>query len=303
MTNHFLLQDANLKPHLQHIIDYPADPLYNSFIMTGNLFGGTLALEQMRQAFIKKYPEREILQYQGNAIQQLIKSSPLELLLNFHQLHQNLLVILLADLELSRWTKEEQNKLALFLKSLTKNHIQVAVSTSIIANQGYSNSSSITPELWSWFMSGREYTVQSKHLIYTKDLTCALTLEQDEKRFKFLSRWRKSYHFGELYPGILTQDNNLEFNPLMDMRLGLCWFGNFDPPCYIFPRAICPNCGKVKLIPYSCIASMLSGGHVIKFHCLNCHERLATNDALDYYQVLRTYGTRPYYRTKRSNRL
>ena len=297
MTHHFFLNDPNLKNHLQHILEHPADAPYNSFIISGNLFGGTLALEQFRQKLKAKYPNQEILNLQGHGIISFIRSNPLEFLLSFHKLHPNLICALFCDLELSGWTKEDQNKFALFCKGLTKSGVQVLASADI----GLYNSvlPPITPEIWSWYMSAREYTLKPNFITYTKDLTCSLTLEQDKKRFKLFSRLFKSHHFGQLYPGILSQEKHLLFDGHMQTRLGLCWLGEFRSPCYIFPRALCPTCGKVKLIPYSCIASVLSGGHVIKFFCLNCRERLATNDALDYYRVLRFYGTKPYYRARR----
>lgn len=297
MTSNFCLNDPNLKNHLQHILEHPADLQYNSFIISGNLLGANLALAQFLQKLKAKYPDKEIINLQGHGIISFIRSKPLELLLNFHKLHPNLICALFRDLKLSEWTKEEQDKFALFCKSLIKNGVQVLSSADI----GLYNSAlpPITPEMWSWYMSAREYTLKHNLITYTKDLTASLTLEQDKKRFKLFSRLFKSHHFGQLYPGILVQDEHLDFDEHMHTKLGLCWFGEFRPPCYIFPKAICPTCGKVKLIPYSCIASVLSGGHVIKFFCLNCRERLATNDALDYYRVLRFYGTKHDYRARR----
>lgn len=302
MTNNFFLNAPELKSHLRHIVEHPGDPQYNSFIISQNVFGGTLALEWLRKELREKYPDCEFLYLQRYAISDFLRTKPNEMLTNYASLHPKLICVLLADLDAENLNENEQTKLALFLKSLTKRNIQVAASTSIAPHLSYPDGTALTPELWSWFMSGREYILKYNILTYTKDLTCSLTLDQDRKRFKLLSRLlRKSYHFGELYPGILTQDDDLDFNDLMRVKLGLCWLGTFKPPCWIFPRALCPNCGKIKLIPYSCIASVLSGGHVIKFYCLNCHERLATNDALDYFRVLRAYGTRRCYRAKQHN--
>jgi len=198
-------------------------------------------------------------------------------------------------LDLARWTDEEQDKLALFLKTLTNHHIQVAVSCNVGIYDD-AHFPPMTPEMWSWYMSGYQYCLQYGLVTYRKDLTCSLTLEQDRKRWGLLSRLSNSHRFGELYAGVLSKDDNLDFHENMRIELGLCWLGRFDPPAYIFPRAVCPTCRKEKMIPYSCIASVLSGGHVIKFHCLSCRERLATNNALDYFRMMRDYGTRNYYR-------
>lgn len=299
MTNNFLLNSPELKHYLNHIVEHPGDALYNSFIISGDSFGGTLALEKLEKDLSAKYPSREILKYDGYRLIEFISKSSEELLKNFYKLHPNLLCVFVLNLELCNWQNKEQDKLALFLKTLIKQGIQVAVSTSFIYGHcSYRDSSEPTGEMWSFFKSSREYTLPFNRVIYTKDLTsCSLTLEQDKKRFKFLSHLIKSsYHFGELYRGVLSNDENTNFNSTMDVEVGLSWLGGFSVPCYIFPRAICPNCGKAKLIPYSCIASVLSGCHVIKFHCLNCKDRFATNQTLDYYKIMREYGTRPYYK-------
>lgn len=296
MTANFRLNDPQLMKHLHHIEEYPADPLYNSFIINGNEFGAALALAQTRRNLRQKYPQREILFYTGPEFQQFIRQTPIELLQNFLQLHPHLLAVIVEWLEVDKLTTSQQDTLGVFLKHLTAHHIQVIASTPIIAARYGINSTPISREMWSWFMSAREYVLPNGCVQYIHDLTCSLSLEQDKKRFKWLTRLRKSFHFGELYPGILSQDEKLHFHKNMNMELGLCWFGKFAPPANIFPRAVCPTCGKVQLIPYSCIASMLSGGHVIKFYCLHCGERFAINQALDYFRVLRTYGTHVHYR-------
>lgn len=295
MTNNFFLNAPELKKHLAHIVSNPAEPQHNSFILTGDLIGGTLALEEFKHELKQKHPLREVLHYDGYQIRDFIQKTPLEMLKNFHCLHISLLAVILTRLNLERWTNEEQDKLAVFLKTLTRQHIQVVASCNI----GLYNDShlpAVTPEMWSWYMSGYQYCLKYGLVSYRKDLTCSLTLEQDRKRWGLLSRLSKTHSFGELYAGILTQDDKLDFNSDMKVELGLLWLGSFEPPAYIFPRAVCPTCGKGKMIPYACIASVLSGCHTIKFHCLNCHERLATNNALDYYHLMRDYGTRPYYR-------
>ena len=67
--------------------------------------------------------------------------------------------------------KTEQDKLALFLKYLTKQNIQVVVSTFLVAERSFSDCSAITPEVWSWYMSGRDYETSRCKTIYTKDLS------------------------------------------------------------------------------------------------------------------------------------
>lgn len=290
MTNNFFLNAPELKKHLSYINENLADPQYNSFIITGDSIGGAFALEQFVRDLKQKHPLREILVFNTHSIYDFIKKTPIEMLTNFYRLHISLATVILTELDVEGWTKEEQDKLAVFLKTLTKHYVQVVAA--------FNTGASLTPEMWSWYMSGYQYHLNYGLVSYKKDLTCSLTLAQDRKRWHWLSRIRQTYHFGELYPGILMQDDEMVFNGFMLMELGLCWLGKFTPPGYIFPRAVCPTCGKIKLLPYSCIASALSGGHVIKFHCLNCHERIATNNAIDYYRILRTYGTRYCYIAK-----
>ena len=295
MTSNFVVHEPDLNSCLQHIIEHPADPQYNSFIINGDEVTGGLILAQLYHDLSEKYLERKILYLQKDAILDFIRARPHEMLMSYHRLHPNLFCVLIAELELKSLNKTEQDKLALFLKSLMKQHIQVVVSTSLVAERAYANASAITPEFWSWYMSSRDYAITSCKAVYTKDLSAALTLEQDKKRFKLISLFRKTYHFGELYSGILAEDERKNLDRY-SIHLGICWLGSYEPPQTAFPKAICPRCKKTALRPYSCIASPLSGRHVIKFHCLNCNELIATNDALDYYQLLRTYGTRARYR-------
>ena len=225
-----------------------------------------------------------------HSISEFLQKTPEIMLENFHSLHPDLLGVVVTDLEEDRLSPAEQDKLALLLKTLVKQQIQVAVSSGIWPQTG-----KLSPELWSCYRSGLEFTLPYRRVIYTQDLTCSLTLSQDRKRLKWIPRLFQ-HHFGMLYPGILCGDDGLDFSDTMNVELGLCWMGKFTPPTYIFPRAVCPTCGKVKLTVYSCIASVLSGAHVIKFHCLNCGERVATNNASAYLRMMRTYGTRAAYR-------
>ena len=292
LNYNFQLNTTGFKPYLRHIADHPGDPAYNSFIISGDGFGAELAFGFLRRNWQEKYPHKEVLELNGHyGITEFLKKTPEIMLENFHRLHPNLLGVLVTDLEEERLSQAEQDKLALLLKTLVKQQVQVAVSSSVWPQTG-----NLSAELWSCYRSGLEFTLPYRRVIYTQDLTCSLTLEQDRKRFKWLSRLFKTHSFGTLYPGILSGDDGLDFSDTMAVELGLCWLGKFTPPTYIFPRAVCPTCGKAKLTVYACIASMLSGGHVIKFHCLNCGERVATNNAPAYFRMMRTYGTRECYR-------
>ena len=300
MTTNFSLNAADLEPLLYHLAEHPADPLYNSFIILGDSLGGSLVLERLRRHLIQKYPRKEILFYKGNDFEfcSFIKSSPIELLKHFYQLHPNLLCVLVADLGVDNITPLEQDKLALFLKTLTKHGVQVAVSTSLIAGRSYTDASTLTGEMWSWFMSGREYTLQPWQTTYTRDFTNALTLEQDKKRFKLFSRLETKLFPWTLYPGILSEEDFSAFYQTVSTDVEISGLETFTPPYYIFPRAICPSCGKTEMIPYSCRGSIRSGGHVIKFHCRSCKERIAANNIPDYFQIICRYGTRSYYHWK-----
>ena len=299
MTNNFLLNAPELKPHLQHIIEHPADPHYNSFILLGDLFAARLALEKLQRDFSKTYPQQEILFWEGYPLKEFLENSPLELLAHFHQLHPNLRCVIVANVTDELLTQAEQGKLGIFLKNLTQHGVQVAASLGLTVRQGYLNSSPTHPELWSWYMSGRTYTLAYGQVIYKRDLTDALTLAQDQKRSKFLARLTDTVRPGQLFAGILSSETVPEFSPAMDADIIIGWMGAFCPPASIFPRAVCPVCGKAKMICYSCHASGLSGGHVLKFYCLRCQERIAANNVPDYFQLIRQYGARPCYRKNR----
>ena len=296
IINSFSVNAPGLARYLQHILNHPGDPFYNSFIISGNEFGGTLALEWLKAKLTAKYPGREILHLPRYAISDFLRNKPAEMLVNYTRLHPNLLCVLVTDLEEDRLKNEEQNKLALFLKSLTKYNIQVAISSSIIVNQGYSNSSSITPELWSLYMSGREYCLRAEFITYNKDLTRILKPEQNKKHFKPFSYLSRILSCGKPALNILRKDTEDNFHPPTNMDLIIAPMGVYNPPCHIFPRAQCPSCGKVELIPYSCFSSAFSGCHTIHFYCSNCFKRWSTQDLREYFHIFRLYGTRTIYR-------
>lgn len=301
MTNNFSFRlTPELEAAIKHVVEEPADPLYNSLIFTGSGVTGGLLIEQLRKDFAAAHPLRETLYYTATELADFIKKSPTELLQNFYKLHISLIAVFIEHLQADDLSAEDQDKLALFLKSLTAHHIQVIVFTQSVFEQYGSNSDPVTRELWSWFMSGRNYPLPYENVFYNKDLSGALTRTQDEKRWKGLSRLKKSHAFGELYPGILSNEPERNFSKNMKMELGILWIGTFEPYSNRFPSAKCPVCGKHTLTPYSCIASPLSGGHVIKFYCYNCKECIATNDALDYFRMLRDFAIQnPSWRAKK----
>ncbi|MCR5266846.1 MAG: hypothetical protein K6E29_09695 [Cyanobacteria bacterium RUI128] len=101
---------------------------------------------------------------------------------------------------------------------------------------------------------------------------------------------RECYNVGELFPTIFAEDETRNFHlgmPLIAKILGL---GQYRLKSSIFPRIKCPVCGKEEaLIPYFCGASVLSGCHVIKFYCTECHEKIAVNNQLDYFHKIRDH--------------
>ena len=103
------------------------------------------------------------------------------------------------------------------------------------------------------------------------------------------SQKKKSYHVGELYPEIFSHDENLTFNEETKLNVALIYVGAFELENNVFSKIKCPICGKEEAIPYFCGASILSGAHVLKFHCLNCKELIATNDLKEYYHSIRNY--------------
>ena len=84
------------------------------------------------------------------------------------------------------------------------------------------------------------------------------------------SKKKKSYQVGELYPEIFSHDENIIFDEKTKLNVALIYVGAFELENNLFTKIKCPICNKEDLIPYFCGASILSGAHVIKFHCLNC---------------------------------
>ena len=291
-TTKISLRDPELNQVLTHIAKHPADPLYNSLILRGNVIPGKTALKELQEQLVRQYPKREVLYYTGESFNAFIQKQPVILLTNFHKLHPNLLAVLIEDLDITRFPVEEQTKMAAFLKQLVAQKIQVAAST----QHGFEMPSAgqyypLSRELWSWYMSGREYSVPSSSVIYTGEISHFLTQQQDQYNMQHCSNGKTSHLFGELYPGILSRGNGKKYGKGMKIAVGICWL---SPQKNInsaeFPQAKCPLCGKEELIPYSCMASALSGAHVLQFYCACCQERIATNKLPDYYHMIRDYA-------------
>lgn len=101
---------------------------------------------------------------------------------------------------------------------------------------------------------------------------------------------KESYNFGEIFPEIFESDKKLEFKEDMDMEASFTVIGGYTVKSSASPKIKCPVCGKEEvLIPYQVVASGLSGCHIIKFYCLNCHERFVTNNYKRYYKKVFNY--------------
>lgn len=286
------LRDPELNQILTHIAKHPADPLYNSLILRGNRLGGRAALVKLKELLRQNDPEKEILYYQGYGFSELIRIQPVLVLQNFHKLHPSLSAILIEDLNASNLSLAEQTKMASFLKQLVAQKIQViAYTQQCFEMPSLGQNGPISRELWSWYMSGLEYFVPSNSVIYTGEISHFLTRQQDQYNMQHCSNGKNRHLFGELYPGILSHGNGRKYGKGMEIAVGICWL---SPQKNInsaeFPQAKCPLCGKEELIPYSCIASVLSGAHVLQFYCACCHERIATNQLPDYYHMIRDYA-------------
>ena len=149
------ISHPELEQQLQHILEHPGDPLYNSLIIRGNIFAVSCIFKNLEQAFKVKYPGREILYYDKDYFANFILKSDQLYLDNFCKIHSNLLCFIIENLTISNFTKQRQNKVALFLKNLIKHNVQVLISTDIFVERYGINSLDITPEIYSLFRSGR----------------------------------------------------------------------------------------------------------------------------------------------------
>ena len=285
----FDLQDKSLSEHLQHIVYHPADPLYNGFVITGDTIGGKVALRRLQAKLSAIYPAHEVLYYTNADLAAFIKPVPEIFLQHFHKFHPDLMCVLIEDLSVHNLNDSEQNKLALFLKSLTQHHIQVAVSTNIIARMGQASATHLTGELWSWFNSGREY-----HLPYGKVLSLeyaenALSLTEDTKHCKLPFAPKRWVCINDFPDGTLYKEPFREYKRNMTTKIGLIWNGVFYENSQVFPRAICPTCNEDEMVLYECNTEHHIRRYCLKFWCPNCEERFATHNMPDYFEEVKNY--------------
>jgi len=92
-----------------------------------------------------------------------------------------------------------------------------------------------------------------------------------------------------LYYDMFEKEKNIEFKESTPVEIGIVWLCSGYVDSAEFPKRECPCCGKETLVPYSCGGSGLSGTHMIRFHCLNCKERIAFNNIRDYFHLIRDY--------------
>ncbi|MBR3628060.1 MAG: hypothetical protein IKN42_04345 [Elusimicrobia bacterium] len=118
-----------------------------------------------------------------------------------------------------------------------------------------------------------------------------LTKTETQKHYvlKNMSKLIKNRSLGTLYYDIFEKENDIEFKESMPVEIGIIWLCSGYVDSTEFPKYKCPCCGKESLVPYYCVASVLSGAHVIKFHCLNCKERIAFNNIKEYFHLIRDY--------------
>jgi len=102
---------------------------------------------------------------------------------------------------------------------------------------------------------------------------------------------KKTKHYvGEIFPEIFSGTKASELNEKMPLDAAIIWLGAFRFKNGLFPKEICPACGKETLIPYKCGGSILSGAHTIQFYCTNCYEQFVTNDHIEYFRKIYRYA-------------
>ena len=99
----------------------------------------------------------------------------------------------------------------------------------------------------------------------------------------------KNRSLGTLYYDMFKKEKDIEFKESMPVEIGIIWLCSGYVDSIVFPKQKCPCCGKETLVPYYCVGSMLSGAHVIKFHCLYCKERIAFNNIRDFFHLIKNY--------------
>ena len=118
-----------------------------------------------------------------------------------------------------------------------------------------------------------------------------ITKAEAQKHYvlKNISKTIKNRSLGTLYYDMFEKEKDIEFKESMPVEIGIVWLCSGYVDSAEFQKYKCPCCGKETLVPYYCVGSILSGAHVIKFHCLNCKERIAFNNIKDYFHLIRDY--------------
>ena len=121
------------------------------------------------------------------------------------------------------------------------------------------------------------------------------TKTEADYNLKYKKNWKnygKHRWVGVFYDDMFKNEADREFKESMPMFVVITWlltgFSGYVDSAE-FPKRECPCCGKETLVPYSCGGSGLSGTHMIRFHCLNCKERIAFNNIKDYFHLIRDY--------------
>lgn len=282
------INHPELQQQLQHILEHPGDPLYNSLIIRGDIFSASCAFKNLEQALQEKYPGKEILYHDKNSFSHFIEKSEQLYLDNFCKIHPNLICFIVENLTIRNFTKKGQDKIALFLKNLTKQNVQVLISTQVFVERYGRNSLDITPEIYSLFRSGRENYLEYGFTYFNNPLKGFITLAEDKKRCELTKRRENSHHFGDLYLGILAEEGAPVYEENIKVSIGFYPYASGSLHAYKFPKVICPTCGKATMIPYNCVGSLFSGGFFIKFACLNCKELAATNGLIEYRNIIKS---------------
>jgi len=282
------INHPELEQQFQHILEHPGDPLYNSLIIRGDIFAASCAFKNLAQALKAKYPGKEILYHDKNSFANFIQKSEQLYLNNFCKIHPNLLCFIVENLTVGNFSKQGQDKLALFLKNLIKQNVQVLISTRVFVERYGRNSLDITPEMYSLFRSGRENYLEYGFTYFNNHLKGFITLAEDKKRCELTKRRETNHSFGNLYLGILAEEKPPVYNENMKVSIGFYPYAGGSLHAYKFPKVICPTCGKHTMMPYNCVGSLFSGGFFIKFACLNCKELAATNGLMEYRDIIKS---------------
>lgn len=286
-NNNFSFCDDSLL-HLQHLTEYPADPLYNSFILNGPRILCDAFLQTLREKLTQKYPQNEVLYYSAYDFQTFIKKQPDILRQNFHKLHPQLLAVLIANLCPTQLSWQEQEKMGLFLKWLTAHKVLVVTRCQAAVSIGFYHADHVHPEIWSWYMSGKSYLLDIEKVPFCGELKNYVTLTQDRERYRQNPDTCHTHRIGTIFPGILCQDPPRQYQEDMTVEVGFLYISHrYSLRSREAPKLRCPVCRtEQSVIVYQCIASPLSGSHLLKFYCTHCQERFVSNGMPSYYHLI-----------------